>query len=112
MSKTCGLLERFEASAADTRHLSTDDLNTIETEVASIVQSIRQCNDFSEAEQYLGYLGDVQTALARFTFKHGIRFDNRLWKVISEYDRCDLEEVRRDTFNAIKEYQYPWDIHL
>jgi len=106
--KSLEILQRFEAESARWKYLTDDDRRVLDGELDEMMKSIANCDTVEAAEPLLQELGRIQEIMATLAFKHGIQLSGRQRRIVREYDRCDVPEVRRIVFQKIKSAEFPW----
>jgi hypothetical protein len=107
MTKSLNLLQQREA-CWDPVSLSDEDRQLLDSELDEILRSIARCSTAEVAEPLLLELGELQDVLMTFSCKHNITLNERQDKIIREYDRWDVLEVRQETYQRIRSGEPPW----
>ncbi|MCC7087183.1 MAG: hypothetical protein IT427_19445 [Pirellulales bacterium] len=108
MTKSSELLQRFEADSSRWQFLSNDERHIMDGELDEMLKSIASCDTAESAEPLLQELGCLQEAMATLAFKHGVELSHRQREIVREYDRFDVQDVRRHVFQKIKNAEFPW----
>jgi hypothetical protein len=108
MSKSSEILWRFEARPPGGASLTDDDRGVLDDELDEMLDAVASCATFEAAEPFLEELDRLQLTIATLAFKHSARLSARQREIVSDFDRCDLSDVRRKTFRRIKHAEFPW----
>jgi hypothetical protein len=102
------ILWRFEARPSGGVSLTDDDRGALDDDLDEMLEAVASCATFEAAEPFREELGRLQLIMATLAFKHSASLSARQQEIVSEYDRCDVEDVRRKTFKKIKDGEFPW----
>jgi hypothetical protein len=104
------ILRRFEAEYPRRTALSDTERASLNCHLDEAMRLIANFGSFEKVDGQLKKLCEIQEVMAALAFKHGIELSSRQREIVREYDRCDDEAVRRDTFQKIKNATFPWRI--
>ena len=107
MTESAELFWRFEA-ASGRASLTDEDRSALDDELDGILKLIASRATFNAAEPLLEELGRVQEVMATLAFKYSAHLSERQREIVRDYDRCDIDDVRRRTFEKIKNAEFPW----
>jgi len=109
MTKSLNLLQRLEGQWEPVS-VTDQDRQLMDSEMDEILRSIARCSTAEAAEPLLLELGELQDVLMTFFCKHNVALTERQDKIIREYDRWDVPEVRQETYQKIKSGEPLWCI--
>src|SRR5258708_37833458 len=99
--------ERLRLAVIYGMFLSDEERVDLDRELEELVAAIAECETIDDAENKLEELGQMQSTLATICYKYRIDLTEKQDTLVREYDRWDVDEIRIETFEAIKERQFP-----
>lgn len=87
--------------------LTDEEREQLDRELDTLIQSIATCETADIAESKLQALGQLQHVFASICFKYRIDLTEKQRQFVHEYDRWDLQEVRKAAFESIKQRLFP-----
>ncbi len=99
--------DRLRSATVYGMFLTDGERNGLEQEMNDLMEVIKLSATFESAQNELQQLGLMQETLATMCFGYKIELTERQRKLVREYDRWDLPEIRESSYNAIKKGQFP-----
>jgi len=107
MAGSLEVLARFENEPSRTKSLTDEERNGLDNDIDEVLRLIANCEPFEAAESSLLALGEIHKVLATLAFRFGVSLSPRQRRIVREYDRWDIPEVRHAVFDAIKRGEFP-----
>jgi hypothetical protein len=101
------ILQKFIDSPFRQPILTSDEELTIDQDLDRIIDKIKRCKIWQEAEPSLIELGELQRILVTLRCRYEVPFKDRPRTLIREYDRADLSEIRKMIFEKIRDGSFP-----
>src|SRR5438067_883628 len=99
--------ERLRLAVVHGMFLSDEERSDLDRELDALLTSIADCHTTETAEKKLQELGEMEQTLATICFKYRIDLTEKQRKLVREYDRWDVPEIRAAALEAIKRAQFP-----
>jgi hypothetical protein len=100
------VLSRFENDPCRDKNLTDEEKAALDRALDTALHAIARHPTWKQAEPDLLSLGDLQRLMATLAFRFGVRLTERQIRLVREFDRCDVPEVRRKIYQAIKKGEF------
>ncbi len=107
MARFPEVLARFDNEPSRDKSLTDEERNTLDNDIDEVLRLIANCEGFQAAESSLLALGEIHKVLATLAFRFGVSLSPRQRRIVREYDRWDVPEVRHAVFSAIRRGEFP-----
>jgi len=87
--------------------MSDEERSDLDRELEALLRCIAKTGTINAAESKLEELGRLQQLLATVCFKYQIDLTETQRRLVREYDRWDVAEVRAAALEAIRRGQFP-----
>ncbi len=87
--------------------MSDEERSDLDRELDALLRSIAESSTIDAAESKLEELGHLQRLLATVCFKYQIELTETQRRLVRNYDRWDVAEVRAAALEAIRRGQFP-----
>jgi hypothetical protein len=101
------ILARFDEQASRSKSLTDDERQLLDRAIDDTINAIACHSNWRAAERDLIALGQIHKVLATLCFKYGQPLSERQRRIVREYDRWDVADVRQTIYDAIKKCQFP-----
>jgi hypothetical protein len=98
--------DRMRSAVGQGMFLTDEERSALDEELDRSIASIAQMSTVEDANRELLALGSMQDVLATLCFKYNIAVTDRQRRLVRQYDRWDVPEVRASVYNAIKQGRF------